>query len=140
MTESSTRTKPAVAAKIVVTGASLTSILAMTAAMGSAVRTADGVTTLPGSVPADEVGSVSTEIFPLPTAAELLIGSSPTPPFMAEVAPSSSIVKFTPTEPVEAGSTSSPSTTPVTALPPVPIIVQIPAPAPAPDASTNTSR
>ena len=145
MTDRITRTKPAAVAKVVVTGASLTSVLAMTAAMGSAaspdpaeptlVTKPDSVTTV---APLDVTGS---SFVPPPNLFE-----QPTPvaPVVGQVVPNPTPSVVAVTTVVSEGLPSA--TAPISASPnvpaaaPTPIIVNVPTPAPAPSASTRTSR
>ncbi|MEY2996400.1 MAG: hypothetical protein RLZZ39_1225, partial [Actinomycetota bacterium] len=93
MTERVQRSKPAVAAKVMVTGASLTSVLAMTAAMGSAAAnespdepnaTVAGVdlVTLSGSI---DVASV-------PAGIDLEAFAAIPPEFFAQAVPTAPVV------------------------------------------------
>lgn len=130
MTEKPTRAKPAVAAKVMVTGASLTSVLAMTAAMGSASSNSvdDTVPVSPTDllIASDlALSGVTTSAISLPP--NLFEDFAPTAPIVGQVV-----------APTSAGSDPLPAPTPTVA--PAPIIVQIPTPAPAPSASTSKSR
>lgn len=159
MTDRIQRTKPAVAAKVMVTGASLTSVLAMTAAMGSAaanespdepMTTVAGVdlVTLPGSIDEASVpAGIDLEAFAA-IPPEFFAQAAPSVPVVGSVAsPSPAITTAAPTAPVTPAPTApavdtmapAPVTAPAPVVAPAPIIVQVPTPAPAPSASTSKS-
>jgi hypothetical protein len=166
MTERAQRTKPAVAAKVIVTGASLTSVLAMTAAMGSAAENSsddvgDEATFADATVDSATTDSMSsTTELPRDTTIVVLMADGqlvPLPPdLFAEVPPTAPVVgqvvagqvsAATGTTITSAPMASSPVPTapvvapaPAPSVSPTPIIVQVPTPAPAPSASTNKSR
>lgn len=128
MTDQPTRAKPAMAAKVMVTGASLTSVLAMTAAMGRA-----------SSNEVDEIEPTSSTSFI--SASEIAVATTPTIPLpsdsFADLAPTAPIVGHVVPDPVVE---SAPVASSAPLASPTPIVVQIPTPAPAPSASTSKSR
>lgn len=166
MTERVQRGKPAVAAKVMVTGASLTSVLAMTAAMGSAAKnSADGdggeatisdpvvesattdVVSSTTELPRDTTIMVlmaDGQLVPLPP--DLFAEAPPSAPVVGQVVPGQvSAATGTTTTSAPVASNPVPTTPVVTPAPapsvaPTPIIVQVPTPAPAPSASTNKSQ
>ncbi len=102
MTERVQRGKPAVAAKVMVTGASLTSVLAMTAAMGSAAKNSaddigdgEAVTHTAVDMAATDAVSSTTEL-PRDTTIMVLLADGqlvPLPPdLFAEAPPSAPVV------------------------------------------------
>ncbi len=158
MTDRTQRTKPAVAAKVLVTGASLTSVLAMTAAMGSAAANEspdDLITTVAAVDPVTRPGTI--DVAPVPAGIDLEAFAAIPPEFFARAvpkapvvgsvaSPSAPITTPAPTAPVvdtaapEAPSLGpAPVTAPAPVVAPAPIIVQVPTPAPAPSASTSKS-
>ena len=152
MTDKPTRAKPAVAAKVMVTGVSLTSVLAMTAAMGSASSNSvdDTVPVSPTDllIASDlALSGVTTSAISLPP--NLFEDLAPTAPVVGQVVaptsagshplPASSPV-VVPDSVAAPGATPESVPAPTPAVAPTPIVVQIPTPAPAPSASTSKSR
>jgi hypothetical protein len=161
MTERIQRSKPAVAAKVMVTGASLTSVLAMTAAMGSAAANEspdEPSTTVAGVDLVTLSASINVASVPVGIQLEALGGMRPeffaqaplSAPVVGKVADvSASVATNTPTTPAIAAPTApaappvpsaAPTAPPAPVAAPTPIIVQVPTPAPAPSASTSKSK
>lgn len=160
MTERPPRSRPAVAARIMVTGASVTSVLGMTAAMGSAAKQPSEPSEIPvgtaiGGASVADVASVV--VMPVTSvvdpAADAVPLPAPSVPVVAEViapapdpAPAPTPATVAPSAPAVVqpeASTVAPTPVPETApvATPAPIVVQIPTPAPSPrpDASTSKS-
>ena len=139
MTERAPRTKPAVAAKVMVTGASLTSVLAMTAAMGSAAKNSvdavgDGEGVMDTAVDSAATGALpSTSDVPRDTTIMVLMADGqlvPLPPdLFPEGPPSAPVVGQVAVEQGPAATGTTVATTPVASNP---VAATPVAPSPAP--------
>lgn len=153
MTDPRTRTRPAAAAKVMVTGVSISSVLAMTAAMGSATSDTTDTESI-GLVPVALEVDPQSSVVPNASAPSLAdefstndakiapaggsLSSAPRVPTIGQVmSPSTSLVS--PETTVGAIATTIVAT-PAPVVAPAPIVVQIPTPVAAPTPSASTSK